>query len=101
MNFRRIHRLLAGAAICLGMLLASPALTAQTAAPLTPRSNVPAHDKLKQSYEIPNFRLGGRYDLDASPDTWRDGGAGGATLESLGAGPLRVAYIAVGTPRRN
>ena len=69
--------------------------------PLTPNSGVMDLDALKQSYEIPGFRLGGTYDLNADPAVWRDGGEGGTTLESLGAPPLRVAYIAVGTPRRN
>jgi homoserine acetyltransferase len=69
--------------------------------PLTPSSSVMAQDHLKKYYEIPNFRIGGKYNLDADPETWRNGGEGGTTLESLGAGPLKVAYIAVGTPRRN
>jgi homoserine O-acetyltransferase len=68
---------------------------------LTPNSNIPDQDKLKRYYTIPNFRLGGKYNLDAHPDTWRNGGEGGTTLESLGSGPLQVAYIAVGTPKRN
>jgi homoserine acetyltransferase len=68
---------------------------------VTPNSNVPAQDKLKRYYTIPNFRIGGKYDLDADPGTWRNGGEGGTTLESLGSGPLQAAYIAVGTPRRN
>jgi len=68
---------------------------------VTPNSNVPDQDKHKRYYTIPNFRLGGKYDLDARPETWRNGGAGGTTLESLGSGPLQVAYIAVGTPKRN
>jgi homoserine acetyltransferase len=81
----------------------SPASSAAASgkAPLTPPSSVMAQDKLKKYYEIPNFRLGGKYNLDANPETWRNGGEGGTTLESLGAGPLRVAYIAVGTPQRN
>jgi len=68
---------------------------------LTPNSNVPDQDKHKRYYTIPDFRLGGKYDLDAKPETWRNGGTGGTTLESLGSGPLQVAYIAVGTPKRN
>ena len=58
------------------------------------------HDGLKKYYEISNFRLGGKYDL-ADPSKWENGGEGGTTLESLGGGKLRTAYIAVGTPRRN
>lgn len=68
--------------------------------PFTRRSSQVQHDALKQYYEIPNFRLGGRYDLD-NPSKWVDGGEGGVTLESLGGGKLRTAYIAIGTPRKN
>ncbi|MGJ4942333.1 alpha/beta hydrolase [Bradyrhizobium sp. HKCCYLS1011] len=68
--------------------------------PFTRRSSQQQHDALKKYYEIPNFKLGGRYDL-ANPASWEFGGEGGKTLESLGAGKLRTAYIAVGTPRRN
>src|ERR1700760_1072676 len=68
--------------------------------PFTRRSSQVQHDGLKQYFEIPNFRLGGRYDLD-NPSKWVDGGEGGTTLESLGGGKLRTAYIAVGTPRTN
>jgi homoserine acetyltransferase len=68
--------------------------------PLTPRSVVEALDGLKQTYAVPGFRIGGKYDLDR-PDAWRNGAEGGTTLESLGAGPARTAYIAMGTPRRD
>jgi homoserine acetyltransferase len=68
--------------------------------PFTRRSSQVQHDGLKQYYEIPNFRLGGKYDLN-NPAKWEDGGEGGVTLESLGGGQLRTAYIAVGTPRKN
>ena len=68
--------------------------------PFTRRSSQVQHDGLKQYYEISNFRLGGKYDLD-NPSKWVDGGEGGATLESLGGGKLRTAYIAIGTPRKN
>src|ERR1700752_5239831 len=68
--------------------------------PFTRRSSQPQHDGLKQYYEIPNFRLGGKYDLD-NPSKWVDGGEGGTTLESLSGGKLRTGYIAIGTPRKN
>ena len=68
---------------------------------ITPPSLIMAQDHLKKYYEIPGFRIGGKYNLDADPATWRDGGEGGTTLESLGAPPLKVGYIAVGTPKRN
>ena len=67
----------------------------------TPASSTPTLASLKKYYDIPNFRIGGTYDLDAEPETWRDGGQGGTTLESLGSGPLKTAYIDVGTPIRN
>jgi homoserine O-acetyltransferase/O-succinyltransferase len=57
-------------------------------------------DHLKHTYQVANFRIGGNYDL-ATPGAWESGGAGGTTLESLGAGPAQTAYIAVGTPKRN
>ncbi len=72
-----------------------------TKAVLTPSSQVPDQDKHKRYYTVPNFRIGGRYNLDAPPDTWRNGGEGGTTLESLGSPPLQVAYITVGTPKLN
>ena len=70
------------------------------AQPFTRRSSQMQHDGLKKTYEIANFRLGGKYDL-ANPSKWENGGEGGMTLESLGGGKLRTAYIAIGTPRRN
>jgi homoserine O-acetyltransferase len=70
------------------------------AQPFTRRSSQMQHDGLKKTYEIADFRLGGKYDL-ADPSKWENGGEGGTTLESLGAGKLRSAYIAIGTPRRN
>jgi homoserine O-acetyltransferase/O-succinyltransferase len=70
------------------------------AQPFTRRSSQEQHDALKKYYEISDFKLGGRYDL-ANPSKWENGGEGGKTLESLGGGKLRTAYIAVGTARRN
>lgn len=72
---------------------------AQQREPITGRSAVPALDDLKYSVEIPDFRLGGTYDL-ADPGAWEKGAPDGVTLESLGAGPLRGAYIAMGAPHR-
>src|ERR1700745_3019587 len=81
------------------ILLTSVSLAA-AAPPFTRRSSQQQHDGLKKYYEVANFKLGGRYDL-SNPANWEFGGEGGKTLESLGAGKLRTAYIAVGTPRRN
>lgn len=96
-------------AALLGTLALGPAradLLSRSAAPppietWTPASSVPTLASLKKYYDIPNFRIGGTYDLDADPATWRDGGQGGVTLESLGMGPLKTAYIDMGTPIRN
>ncbi len=55
---------------------------------------------LKKYYEVPNFKIGGKYDLN-DPSKWENGGEGGTTLEQLGGGKLRTAYIALGTPQRN
>ena len=74
--------------------------SAQAASPVTERSAVPTLDSLKQTFEVADFRIGGTYDL-TNPKAWEQGGEGGTTLESLGAGPAHTAYIAVGTPRRN
>ena len=93
--------LIMAAAVAAGAAIAAWADEAPQKSKLTPTSMTPAQDKHKKYYEIPNFRIGGTYNLDANPDSWRNGGEGGTTLESLGSGPLQVAYIAVGTPKRN
>lgn len=82
------------------LLTASVIGTAHAQSSITERSAVSELDSLKQTYTVPGFRIGGQYDLGA-PETWKDGGVGGTTLESLGAAPARTAYIAVGTPERN
>ncbi|WP_050404498.1 alpha/beta hydrolase [Bradyrhizobium embrapense] len=84
----------------IGLLLLAVSASVATAQPFTRRSSQVQHDGLKQYYEIANFKLGGKYDL-ANPAKWENGGEGGVTLESLGGGKLRTAYIAIGTPRRN
>ncbi len=68
--------------------------------PLTRLSGVASLAPLKQYHTIPGFRLGGTYDIgnEASHEL---GGEGGVSLESLGAEPLRTAFIAVGTPQRD
>jgi pimeloyl-ACP methyl ester carboxylesterase len=84
--------------VTLIVLLVGTALA--VAQPFTRRSSQMQHDGLKKTYEIADFRLGGKYDLTVA-SKWENGGEGGVTLESLGAGKLRTAYIAIGTPRRN
>lgn len=39
------------------------------------------HDGLKRTYEIANFRLGGKYDL-GDLAKWENDGEGGVTVES-------------------
>ena len=86
--------------LAVAMIVASPGAwaVAQESTPITARSAVADLDNLKQTVEIPEFRIGGSYDLD-TPDAWANGAPDGVTLESLGSGPLKAAYIAVGTPQ--
>src|SRR5437764_12118108 len=84
--------------VSLILLLVGTALA--VAQPFTRRSSQMQHDGLKKYVEISNFRLGGKYDLN-DPSKWENGGEGGVTLESLGGGKLRTAYIAIGNARRN
>src|SRR5262245_20970413 len=84
--------------IAIAALMAVGAAAAQQ--PITARSVVAGLDALKQTYEVRDFRLGGKYDLNR-PQAWDRGGEGGVTLESLGAKPARTSYIAVGTPKRD
>jgi homoserine acetyltransferase len=70
------------------------------AEPITRLSGVPELDSLKKYYSLPNFAIGGKYDL-GNASTFESGGSGGVTLESLGREPLRLSYIAVGTPERD
>jgi homoserine acetyltransferase len=67
---------------------------------VTQLSGVPSLSDLKRFYTIPSFRLGGSYEI-GKPSQYEFGGQDGTTLESLGGGPLRTAYIAVGTPERD
>ena len=77
------------------------ATTAGTyAEPITRLSGVPALEALKKYYVLPNFVIGGKYDLK-NESSFESGGADGVTLESLGRKPLRLSYIAVGTPKRD
>lgn len=82
------------------MLTLSLTCAAYAQQPLTPRSVNDALDKMKLTYEVKNFKIGGKYDL-ANATSFENGAEGGTTLESLGAGPARTAYIAVGTPKKN
>ncbi|MGF1658846.1 MAG: alpha/beta hydrolase [Rubrimonas sp.] len=98
---RKRFSMVLGAALALALTAQAPAALAQLLAePVTGRSSVAAHDALKVTVALPEFRIGGAYDLD-DPASWENGGVGGTTLESLGAGPLKMSYIAVGTPQRD
>lgn len=87
-------------ALVLLALLPGAAVAQLLETPLTARCSQARLCDLKQTYTVKDFRIGGHYDL-TKPATFENGGTGGTTLESLGAGPLKTAYIALGTPRRN
>jgi len=67
---------------------------------ITRMSGVEALDPLKKYYAVPNFKIGGTYEF-GNEAAYEFGGQGGVTLESLGREPLRTAYIAAGTPKRD
>lgn len=73
---------------------------AKPAKEITRLSGNPSLESLKKYYHIPNFKLGGEYNLKKEKD-YEFGGNRGVTLESLGQEPLRTAYIAVGTPQKD
>lgn len=82
------------------VLAQSMAILQPSVSAVTQASGVDALSALKQSYRIPRFRLGGSY-VPGQVETYANGGKNGITLESLGEAPLKVSYIAVGTPQRN
>ena len=63
-------------------------------------SGIEALNPLKKFYFVPNFKIGGEYEI-GNEAAYEFGGKGGVTLESLGQKSLRVAYIAVGTPKKD
>jgi len=63
-------------------------------------SGVKPLGRLKRYFSVPDFKLGGRYPI-GDEARYEFGADNGTTLESLGAEPLRTAYIAVGTPQRD
>jgi homoserine O-acetyltransferase len=75
-------------------------MTSSHRKPITKNSGVPALDGLKRYHTIPHFKLGGTYTF-SDHSSCEYGGTDGVTLESLGAEPLRVAYLAVGNPERD
>ena len=70
------------------------------AMPVTRLSAVESLGHLKKFYSVPNFKIGGEYQF-GNEAAYEFGGKGGITLESLGRKPMQVAYIAVGTPKRD
>lgn len=68
--------------------------------PVTRLSGVPSLERMKKFCTIADFNIGGTYKI-GDQSSYDFGGEGGTTLESLGAGPLRTAYIALGTPERD
>ena len=93
---RKIHWYLLTALTLFFVCLAAKAYTE----PITALSGVPSLSSLKKFYSVPNFKIGGEYEF-GNEAAYDFGGKGGVTLESLGQEPLRVAYIAVGTPERD
>lgn len=67
---------------------------------ITELSGLPSLAKKKRFHTIPDFKLGGSYNI-GHPHLFEFGGEGGTTLESVGAEPLRTSYIAEGTPERD
>ncbi len=86
--------------IILFLTMSALATSTCLAEPVTRSSGRPELDGLKKYYSVPNFRLGGTYDV-GDEATCEFGGKGGVTLESLGQSPLKLAYLAVGTPTRD
>ncbi|WP_419658478.1 hypothetical protein [Desulfosarcina variabilis] len=91
-----------GCIAVLGILLLSTVGWATTGldAPITRSAEIASLAHLKKYYKIPNFKIGGEYDLD-DPASFASGGNGGVTLESLGHGSLRIGYIALGTLKKD
>lgn len=86
--------------ICAAVILSVSFAVSAYSEPVTRMSGVPELDSLKKFYTLPNFRIGGEYEF-GNETAYESGGKGGVTLESLGQKPLRLAYIAAGTPRRD
>jgi homoserine O-acetyltransferase len=86
--------------IASAVILLSTLSACAQAGEITRLSGVAELAHLKKYYQVPGFAIGGAYYLGHA-GSYALGGQGGVTLESLGTGPLRTAYIAVGTPQRN
>ena len=79
---------------------AAEALMGKERADITPVFLFPGFKDLKKYARIENFRIGGKYDV-GNEISYEFGGEGGVTLESKGMPPLRVAYTAFGTPKKD
>jgi homoserine acetyltransferase len=86
--------------VCVAVFLFMSLAASAYAEPVTRLSGIPDLHSLKKFYSVPNFKIGGEYEF-GNESAYEFGGKGGVTLESLGQEPLRVAYIAVGTPTRD
>ena len=86
--------------VCVVVFLFMSLAASAYAEPVTRLSGIPDLHSLKKFYSVPNFKIGGEYEF-GNESAYEFGGKGGVTLESLGQEPLRVAYIAVGTPTRD
>jgi homoserine O-acetyltransferase/O-succinyltransferase len=67
---------------------------------ITRLSGVRSLARRKRYHFVEGFRIGGDYRI-GDPGSYEFGGQGGVTLESLGAGPLRTAYVTAGTAERD
>jgi len=76
------------------------AIAAEERTDITPLLLFPAYKDMKKFERIPNFKIGGKYDV-GNEASYEFGGEGGVTLESKGMPPLRMAYTAFGTPKRD
>ncbi len=93
---RRCRRAVA-AGLC---LLVVAGAGAGAAAPPDAGAAIPSLADRKPLFSLPQFRLGGRYDL-GRPQSFANGGEDGTTLEELGAPPLQLGAITLGTPVRD
>lgn len=73
---------------------------ADAAEPVTPAAAIDALAAQKSYVQVRAFRLGGRYG-EGDGAALAQGGEGGTTLESLGAPPLEVGLITLGTAKRD
>ncbi len=86
--------------VCAAVFLFVSLTVSAYGAEITRLSGIAPLNSLKKFYSVPNFKIGGEYEF-GNEAAYEFGGKDGVTLESLGQKPLRVAYIAVGTPKKD